>query len=102
MKNENNVKDKASTNKDFWQEYRACVLKQGVPDAKAQWYVNWVESFASSQKRLPLKARTAEHVRAFLSNLENRANVEQWQVLLQSSALSRQLKKLKEIYYKGF
>jgi hypothetical protein len=80
MKNGNNVKDKPLTKKDFWQGYRACILEQGVPEASAEWYVTWAENLARSQKGLPLKERTAEHVRAFLSNLKNQVNVKEWQV----------------------
>jgi hypothetical protein len=25
--------------KDFWQEYRAAVLRQGVPPPRAEWFV---------------------------------------------------------------
>lgn len=71
---------KSPEKKDFWQEYRVCVLEQEVPEAKAEWYASWAESFARSQKELPLKARKAEHVRAFLSNLKHQANVKEWQV----------------------
>ncbi len=33
MKNGNNVKDKPLTKKDFWQDCRACILEQCVPEA---------------------------------------------------------------------
>jgi len=66
--------------KDFWKNYRESVLKQGIPDAKAEWFVTWAVNFAKSQKGVPLKARTAEQVQIFLTTLESQSNLEAWQV----------------------
>lgn len=73
--------------KDFWQSYRASVLKQGIPETQAKWYVTWAESFAKFQKGVPLKARSAKQVKAFLSNLENQPAIEVWQVEQAQKAL---------------
>jgi hypothetical protein len=74
------VNRKSPGKKDFWQEYRAVVLGQGVPKVRAEWFVKWARKFASFVRGVPLRLRTAEHVRAFLSGLGHQVNVEQWQM----------------------
>lgn len=64
----------------FWQEYRATVLRQGVPPARAEWFVRWAQRFARARPGVALRARTAAHVSAFLSDLARPTNVEPWQV----------------------
>ncbi len=66
--------------KQFWQDYRAAVLSQGVPQARTEWLVRWAQRFARALPGVPLRSRTAEHVTAFLSHLGQQANVEPWQV----------------------
>jgi Phage integrase, N-terminal SAM-like domain/Phage integrase family len=66
--------------KDFWQEYRAAVLRQGLPQARAEWFVRWAQRFARAVPGVPLRTRTEAHVRAFLSDLVQQAHVEPWQV----------------------
>jgi hypothetical protein len=56
--------------KHFWQEYRAAVASQGVPDSRADWLARWAQRFACAAPGVPLRARTEAHVRAFLSDLE--------------------------------
>jgi hypothetical protein len=34
----------------FWQEYRTAVLRQGVPQVRAEWFVRWAQRFARSGK----------------------------------------------------
>lgn len=66
--------------KNFWHEYRATVLRQGVPEARAEWFVRWARRFARSSPGVPLRARTAAHVRSFLSTLAQAVHREPWQV----------------------
>ena len=66
--------------KPFWQRYRAAVLGQGVPAAKADWLVRWAQRFARAMPGIPLRARTEAHVRAFLRDLGQQTHVEPWQV----------------------
>jgi hypothetical protein len=73
--------------KDFWQEYRAAVLRQGLPQARAEWFVRWAQRFARAVPGVPLRARTEAHVRAFLSDLVQQAHVEPWQVEQAQEAL---------------
>lgn len=81
------VNKKSLEGKDFWDEYRNVILEQGIAKAKAEWNVKWVQKFARSVQSVPLRLRRAEHVRAFLSNLENQAKVERWQVEQAAEAL---------------
>ncbi len=66
--------------KDFWLNYRTSVLRQGISEAKAEWYVTWAENFAKFQKGVPLRARTVKQIKDFLSNLESQSGFEAWQV----------------------
>jgi hypothetical protein len=31
--------------KEFWQGYRAAVLRQGVPPARAEWFIRWASGW---------------------------------------------------------
>jgi hypothetical protein len=66
--------------KNFWQEYQAAVLRQGIPQAKSEWYGRWAQRFTRFVPDLPLRACTAAHVRAFLTDLGHQSKVEPWQV----------------------
>ena len=65
--------------KHCWQKYRAVVSSQGVPDARADWFVRWAQRFARAMPGIPLRARTKAHVRVFLSDLTQQVHVESWQ-----------------------
>jgi integron integrase len=80
VKKGSNVKDKSHVNKEFWQEYRNIVLKQGVQQSSTEWYVTWAERFARSIRGVSLRERTEEHVRAFINNLRHQDNLKEWQV----------------------
>ena len=54
--------------KEFWQEYRAAVLRQGVAQAKAEWFVRWAQRFARAVPGVSLR------------DLESQTHVEAWQV----------------------
>ncbi len=56
------------------------MVDSGVAKAKAIWYVNWAQKFASSLKGKPLRSRSAEDVRRFPGSLEKQENTEPWQV----------------------
>jgi integron integrase len=73
--------------KDFRQEYRAAVLRQGVPPARIEWFVRWAQRFARAAPGVPLRTRTEAHVRAFLTDLKGQAHVEPWQVEQAQEAL---------------
>lgn len=49
--------------------------------------MRWVEIFIRSQKSVPLKTRTAQHVKTFLYKLEARPNIEPWKVKQAKDAL---------------
>jgi hypothetical protein len=79
--------------KHFWQEYRTAVLRQGVPQVRAGRFVQWVQRFARSGPDVPPRARTAAHVRAFLSDLGHQANVGPWQAGQAQEALQARSEK---------
>jgi len=64
----------------LWQQYQAAVLRQGVPQARAEWFVRWAQRFTGSGLGVPLRTRTAAHVRIFSSDLAQQTNVGPWQV----------------------
>jgi hypothetical protein len=51
-----------------------------VPQARAERFVRWAQRFTRSGLGVPLRTRTAAHVRAFLSDLAQQTNVEPWRV----------------------
>jgi integron integrase len=72
---------------NFWQEYLAVAISQGVPESKARWCVRWAEQFARSVRALPLRNRTADHVGNYLSQLSDKPNIKGWQVEQAAEAL---------------
>lgn len=66
--------------KQFRPDYRAAILRQGVPRARADWLVRWAQPFARVLPGVPLRSRTAAHVQAFLSTFGQPAHVAPWQV----------------------
>lgn len=66
--------------KQLWPGYRAAILHQGMPHARAAWLVRWAQRFARTLPGVPLRSRTAAHVQAFLSTFAQPANIEPWQV----------------------
>ena len=66
--------------KIIWAESGDAVIGSGVPESTPEWCARWVRKFALSIKGKPLWERSAEDVRAFLSALESRENIEPWQV----------------------
>ena len=71
----------------FWDSYRDAVVKSGVPDRNAGWYVRWSENFAKSITAKPLKKRTAADVRKFLLELSIKTGIKDWQVRQAEEAL---------------
>jgi hypothetical protein len=41
----------------FWQEYQPAVLRQGVLQVRAEWFVRWVQRFARFGPDVPLLTR---------------------------------------------
>lgn len=39
--------------KDFWEEYHAVVLRKGVPESRAEWFVKWARRFERFVQGLP-------------------------------------------------
>ncbi len=71
----------------FWHEYLALVISQGVPEAKARWYMKWAEQFARSVPAVPLRDRSADHIRNYLRELSRNPNIKKWQLEQAAQAL---------------
>jgi len=65
--------------KIIWAEFEHSVIGSGMRDPTPEWYARWVRKSALSIKGKPLRERSAEDARAFLSALESRENIEPWQ-----------------------
>ncbi len=88
MKNiSSDVKAKTVSNVEFWSTYRNVVLKLGTPDNQAEWYVTWAEKYSKSLKGVPLGKHSPAHVEAFLHNLKQKPNIQDWQISQASDAL---------------
>ena len=71
---------------EFWESYRLVVLKHSVPEAKAEYYLKWAQSFAKSSSG-PLRNRTALQINSFLDKLAAQEGIAQWQTVQASEAL---------------
>ncbi|MDH4230942.1 MAG: phage integrase N-terminal SAM-like domain-containing protein [Nitrospirota bacterium] len=72
---------------NFWHDYLILVMSDGIPEAKARWYVKWAEQFARSVRSVPLRNRSAEHVSNYLQDLSLNPNVKGWQIEQATEAL---------------
>ncbi|MFH0952735.1 MAG: integron integrase [Verrucomicrobiota bacterium] len=59
--------------KPFWEAFADTLKTAGIPSKDLPHYVGWAESFAKTIKGVPLRARSAEHVRGFLRQIEETA-----------------------------
>lgn len=71
----------------FWQSYQDVAISQKISAKYLKWYLSWAQQFAKSARGVPLKARQAEHVKAFLSNLQNDPNIQPWQITQADDAI---------------
>ncbi len=83
----NTSRSRASRTKDFWTDYRDLVLKSGVQEKTATWYVNWIRQFILFVKGKQLGNCTYKEVQNFLQYISLKSNIEQWQVEQAKSAL---------------
>ncbi len=66
------VKKKMQLNSDFWENYRKTVISQGIPKAKADWYMKWARKFAVSIRGVSLRSRVEKHERLFFLICRNK------------------------------
>ena len=64
----------------FWNKYHEAVIKNGVSEKYADYYVKWAQKFALSIKGKPLNKRTLDDIRQFISKVKNYKNVPEWKV----------------------
>ncbi|UCE79952.1 MAG: integron integrase [Nitrospiraceae bacterium] len=64
----------------FWKNYRAEVLRQGIPDSLAPWFEHWARQFSLSVPKKNLRDRSAKDIRQFLDMLRSNSRVDKRQV----------------------
>jgi integron integrase len=64
----------------FWDKYREVVIKNGVSEKYADYYVKWAQKFALSIKGKPLNKRSLDDIKQFISKVKNYKNVQEWKV----------------------
>ncbi|GAB4172963.1 MAG: hypothetical protein Kow00100_14470 [Geothermobacteraceae bacterium] len=65
---------------EFWRGYRDLLSRRGIDEGKQVYYQRWAVNFACAFPGVPLRSRLPEHGRAFLENLRQRENIQEWQV----------------------
>jgi integron integrase len=75
-----------SNDRNFWSYYIDVLLKNGIPEKKLKWYVNWITQFTRFMNQKPLEQCTVKDVNCFLSKLRDE-NRETWQVEQATHAL---------------
>ncbi|MBW1645863.1 MAG: integron integrase [Deltaproteobacteria bacterium] len=72
------MKHRGKEVKEFWAKYQDAVIKTGVSEDKAVWFVHWAEKFAKAIKGKPLRQRSRQDIEDFLDNLKKTGK--KWQV----------------------
>ena len=73
------VKNSGDVNR-FWSRYRDTVIECNIPESQADEYVKWSENFARSIKGKPLRKRTIDDIKNFISQLKVQRNINENQV----------------------
>jgi integron integrase len=77
----------SETRPGFWEAYKECAEENRVRPDRSPFYVNWARSFANFLPEKPLKTRSRNDIEAFLTDLEKRKGVADWQVRQAEHAL---------------
>jgi integron integrase len=64
----------------FLTEYETTLKNLYVPENKIKFYFVWVKRFAAFLNGLPIRQASREMTGAFLSDLRNDSNIEEWQI----------------------
>lgn len=83
---EDGVKEKKSQVAPLWEAFHKNLLRHGIQQDQADWYVKWVQGFAKSMKG-PLKSRSASDVLRYLEKLAGSNTMQEWHVKQAASAL---------------
>lgn len=63
----------------FWGEFGQVLAKKGIDDNHLKFYLNWAQKFAVWLKGVPLRERSLDDIRAFISELRA-SGIQEWQV----------------------
>ncbi len=76
----------SSSDRYFWDCYINVLLKNGIPEKKLKWYVNWITQFTRFMNMKSLELCAVKDVNCFLNKLREE-NREIWQVEQATNAL---------------
>ena len=65
----------------FWKRYRQILKDYRIEGKNADWYERRVDAFIQATNNTRLLDKTTEDLNAYLSNVVNRTNLEDWQYL---------------------
>ena len=65
----------------FWKRYRTILADHDIKGKNAKWYERRVDSFIQATTATRLRDKTAEDIKAYLSNVLNRTNLEDWKYI---------------------
>lgn len=82
----------------FWNAFQTCVEENRVQNDRSIYYVRWAQAFARFLPGKRLRDRSREDMEAFLSDLNKRPGVMEWQVKQAEHAL----KILYEVFLPGY
>ncbi|GBE03664.1 hypothetical protein BMS3Abin09_00582 [bacterium BMS3Abin09] len=63
-----------------WAGYKETVIRKGIPEKTALWYLNWLKQFARFIRNRELSQCVITDVEKFLSQLSDKNNLETWQI----------------------
>jgi hypothetical protein len=72
----------------FWAGFRKSVIRYGISESDADWYVKWGEKFAISIKGRSLRKRTRKDIDRFLLKLTSSKNIRKWQIEQANEAIT--------------
>lgn len=69
-----------SVKASVWAGYKETVIRKGIPEKTALWYLNWLKQFAHLMRNRELSQCVITDIEKFLSQLSDKNNLETWQI----------------------
>ena len=66
--------------KGFLNDYRLFIIKKGIKESSAKWYVNWVRQFVQYLDKTSIPECTEKDVQRYLTKIREGGLVQDWQV----------------------
>lgn len=83
--------------KGFLNDYHLFIIKKGIKESSANWYVNWVRQFMQYLDKTSILECTVEDVQRYLTKLGEGGLAQEWQVKQARNALRLLLKEFLKI-----